>query len=273
MTSLVRVEWLKMRKYNAFWWIMGLTALAYPGITLIFYFVYKNIVDNTNQAAQLAKMAIGNPFTFPEAWHTITYFSSWFIFIPAVVVIMLISNEYSFRTHRQNIIDGWSRKQFITSKLIDVALISLIITILCAVAAFITGMVNEERLIKSTWDQVYYVGLFALQTFSQLTLAFLVGFLVRKAFIALGIFIFYFFPFEPIIINLLREFSHDQGRFFMPLEISDRMIPVPAFLGRIDPEAYQRSLDMIPMHVGMTVILTTLMWGLCYWINSRKDLK
>jgi ABC-2 type transport system permease protein len=59
----------------------------------------------------------------------------------------------------------------------------------------------------------------------------------------------------------------------MPLEISDRMIPVPAFLGRIDPAAYQRSLDMIPMHVGMTVVLTTLMWGLCYWINSRKDLK
>ena len=32
MKTLIYTEWLKMRKYNAFWWIMGITALAYPGI-------------------------------------------------------------------------------------------------------------------------------------------------------------------------------------------------------------------------------------------------
>ena len=42
---------------------------------------------------------------------------------------MFISNEYTFKTHRQNIIDGWSRKQFITSKLMDVLIISLIVTL------------------------------------------------------------------------------------------------------------------------------------------------
>src|SRR4051812_23219652 len=114
MNSLVRVEWLKMRKYNAFWWIIGITALSYPGVNYICYMIYDNITNQPSQASKLAKMAIGNPFSFPEVWHTIAYFSSVFVFIPSVVVIMLITNEYSFKTHRQNIIDGWSRNQFIT---------------------------------------------------------------------------------------------------------------------------------------------------------------
>ena len=57
MTSLIKVEWLKMKKYNAFWWIMGLTALSYPGINYIFYMVYDNITNQPTEASKLAKMA------------------------------------------------------------------------------------------------------------------------------------------------------------------------------------------------------------------------
>ena len=45
MNTLIRTEWLKMRKYNAFWWIMGITALSYPGINYIFYLGYENIIS------------------------------------------------------------------------------------------------------------------------------------------------------------------------------------------------------------------------------------
>ena len=261
-----------MRKYNAFWWIMGITALSYPGINYIFYMAYDNLINNPSQAGQLAKMVIGNPFTFPEVWHTVAYASSIFVFIPAVVIIMFISNEYSFKTHRQNIIDGWSRSQFVSSKLIDVLLISLIITILFIAVALVSGITNQERLIRDTWGMSYYIGLFALQTFAQLSVAFLIGFLVRKAFIALGIFLFYYIIFEPIIVGLLRLKANDIGRY-MPLEISDRIIPVPAFFGKIDINRYDKSIAAIREHVILTVILTVVIWAICYRINNRRDLK
>ena len=261
-----------MRRYNAFWWIMGITALSYPGINYIFYMIYDNIIENPTRAGQLAKMALGNPFSFPEAWHTVAYLSSWFVFIPAVVVIMFITNEYSFKTHRQNIIDGWSRDQFIGSKLIDVIMITLIITVLYSLISFITGTVNQERLLKDTWSQVHYVGLFALQTFSQLSIAFLIGFMVRKAFIALGLFLFYFVVFEPIIVGLLKVYGNDLGRF-MPLEISDRLIPIPAFLAKLDKEGYDKALAAIPQHVLYTIALTTFIWLVCFRVNKKRDLK
>jgi len=272
MTKLLRTEWLKMKKYNAFWWIMGITALSYPGINYIFYMVYDNMTNQPSQASQLVKMAIGNPFTFPEVWHTVAYFSSWFVFIPAVAVIMFITNEYTFKTHRQNIIDGWSRSQFISSKLIDVLITSLLITLLYFIVCVVTGYTNYTWHTTDIWSLSYYTGLFALQTFAQLSIAFLVGFLVRKAFIALGIFLFYYMVFEPIIVGLLKVKAHDIGRY-MPLEISDRIIPWPAFLGKLDKESYAKSLAAIGEHIILTVILTTIIWLLCYRINSRRDLK
>lgn len=272
MTRLIRTEWLKMRKYNAFWWIMGITALSYPGINYIIYMAYDSIIQQKNAAGQLAKVYIGNPFTFPEVWHTVAYFSSLFVFIPAVVIIMFISNEYAFKTHRQNIIDGWSRRQFVTSKLIDVLLISAIITILYSAVSLVMGFANHERLLQDTWGMFYYAGLFALQTFAQLSIAFLVGFLVRKAFMALGVFLFYYIIFEPIIVNLLRIYGNDNGRY-LPLEISDRLIPVPAFIGKIDIDAYNKSLAAIQQHALLTIVLTALIWFICYRINDNRDLK
>ena len=272
MKTLVKVEWLKMRKYNAFWWIMGLTLLAYPGINYIFYTMYQELLNQPSDAAQLAKMAIGNPYAFPDVWHTVAFASSLFTFIPAVVVIMLITNEYSFRTHRQNIIDGWSRAQFITSKLVDVFIITLLLTILYVATVLIAGSASHTRLIRDTWGSSYYASLFFLQTFAQLSIAFLIGFLVRKAFIALGAFLFLFIILDNLLTGLSKYYKAEWGKF-MPLEMTDRMIPVPSFIGRLDPAGHKTAMSEIPLFTILTIVLTILVWLICYRVNNRKDLK
>lgn len=267
--NLLKTEWLKIRNYPAFWGIIGITALSYPGINYIFLHVYQNLTEKKEQAARIAKMLIGNPFAFPEAWHTVAYFSSWFVFIPSVVIIMLITNEYNYRTHRQNVIDGWSRNQFMTAKLIDVILISLLITILYIIVSLVIGLSNNGG--NNIWEFSYYAALFSLQTVAQLSIAFLIGFLVKRAFIALGIFIFYFIILENILVGLAKRYANDIGRF-LPIEISDRLIPVPAFLGKFDKESYDKALVAIGPHILYTIILTGLIWLICFRINSRRDL-
>jgi ABC-2 type transport system permease protein len=271
MTNLLKTEWLKIKNYRAFWWLTAVTALTYPGINYIFYSVYQEILGNKSQMAKMAKMLIGNPFAFPDVWHSVAYFSSWFVFIPAVLVIMFITNEYTFKTHRQNIIDGWSRNEFLTSKLLNVVIISLIIAGIYIGVTVVTGLLNAEDGTADTFSRIHYAGLFVLQTFAQLSVAFLIGFLVRKAFISLGIFIFYFMIFEPILVGFGRVKMNDAFRF-MPLEISDRMIPVPPFLGKIDADSYNKALSQVNTHIILTIILTTLIWAICFRINSRRDL-
>jgi ABC-2 type transport system permease protein len=271
MKNLINTEWLKLRKYRAFWWMTGIIMLSYPGINYIFYQIYQSLLNKPGPTGQMVTMLVGNPFTFPEVWHTVAYASSIFIFIPSLIVIMFITNEYTYKTHRQNIIDGWSRKQFLTAKLIDVALITLLITILFTLVALVIGSVNSTSNTGSMWENSKYIFLFAVQAFSQLSIAFFIAFMARKAFIALGIFLFYFIILEPVIVGLAKWKANDVGKF-MPLEISDRIIPVPAFLGRFDEASYKAALASINQHVVYSIVLAGLVWALCYWLNSKRDL-
>lgn len=272
MLALVRTEWLKIKNYPAFWWMMGIITLTYPGINYMFLKVYEDIVATETAAGKLVKALLGNPFAFPEGWRTMAYFSSIFVFIPAIVVIMLITNEYTYKTNRQNIIDGWSRTQFMTGKLIDVAILSVIVTILFSVVALVIGMANSADSPGEPWKLVYYIGLFALQTFAQLSLAFLVGFLIRKSFIALGVFAFYFVIVEPISSKLIEFKLKSTWHEFLPLEISHKLIPKPAFIERINQQGYEASLKAVKYHIGYTIILLLITWLICYWINNKRDL-
>ena len=129
MSTLLRTEWLKIRKYPAFWLMLVIVALSYPGMNYMLYVEgYKDQLVNKTMGPILRMLP--NPFTFPDAWQTVAFISSLFIFLPAVIVIMFISNEYTYKTHRQNIIDGWSRTDFMVSKLIDVLVISFVATLL-----------------------------------------------------------------------------------------------------------------------------------------------
>ncbi len=273
-TNLLYTEWLKVRRYWAFWGILFLVLIAYPGITYLFYSGYQDVRNTNRQLEVLLKFAIGSPFTFPEVWHTLAYVASFLVFIPGVLVIMLISNEYQYRTQRQNILDGWSRPQFLWAKLLDIATLSLILTVVYTCMVLITGWVSPDIALGGIDVKSYFIGLFALITFNQLTIAFLFGFLFKRAFLALGFFMFYYvFP-ENVLIQLSRWRWHTNGWYhFLPLEVSDRMIPPPPYLARItNPTDYQSMMDAIPLHVGLSIAYTALIWGFCFWLLKRRDL-
>lgn len=269
MLSILKIEWLKIRYYRAFWWVAGIVALAYPAFGYCMVLFYRQVSEQLPPGAK--QMILGNPFGFKEVWHTVAYFSSLFVFIPAIIVIMLITNEYSFKTNRQNIIDGWSRKQFLTGKLMDVCIISVLITLLYAATCVLIGFTNSLPGENTGDSKLYFVGYFLLQTFSQLSIAFLLGMLVRKAFIALAIFIPWFLIFEPMLTGIL-SFAPVTIGHFLPFEISDRMIPPPEFFGKIDPAAYATSMKETGYHFLYTIVFTILLWTGCFRLNARRDL-
>lgn len=275
MQSLIKIEWLKIKKYPAFWWMLIIVALTYPGINYMFHHVYESIINQKNMAGNVAKFLLGNPFSFPDAWHSVAYFSSFFIIVPALLIIMLVSNEYTYKTHRQNIIDGWSRNQFIHAKMIDVFIISFIVTLSFTIVAAIFGFYYSDAVRVTRWaEELQYIPLFFLQIVAQLSWAFLLAFLIKRAFIALGIFVFYSMIIENTIKTYFR-FKEWGVREYLPFEISNRLLPMPNFLGKIDAatnEAYKKTLADINWHVLYTLILTSAIWWLCYAINKKRDL-
>lgn len=275
--NIIRTEWLKLKNYLAFWLLLLATAISYPGINAIVYFGYDESTKPKNQSGQLLKMLLGNPFHFPEVYHTTAYLSSFFTFIPAIVVIMLITNEYQFKTHRQNIIDGWQKQTFIWGKFISVLLISILVSLFFfAVATGIGFIATPDTSAVSLFTKGKYIGLFFLQIFTQLSFAFLLGLLVRKAFIAYGLFIFYGMIVENIAgaffkIKTLKFGGIDYGQF-LPLEISDRLIPIPAFIGRLNEADYKVALAAVDKHIIYSLVFLLLTWILSFYIFKKRDL-
>jgi hypothetical protein len=102
------------------------------------------------------------------------------------------------------------------------------------------------------------------------------GLLVRKAFIAYGLFIFYgmivesmagaFFKFK------IQKFGGVDYGQFLPLEISDRLIPVPAFIGRLDETDYKLALAAVDKHIAYSIVFVFLTWLLSFYIFKKRDL-
>lgn len=274
MFQLLKTEWLKIKKYPAFWWMVGIIAITYPGVNAMFLTIYKETTSSKDMVAQIASALLGNPFAFAEAWHSIAYFSSVFIMIPAVLVIMLINNEYSYKTHRQNIIDGWSRTDFILSKLIDVVIISLVVTIIYIPVTIVFAAIADATTLYKWSFQLQYIPLFFLQTFAQLSIAFITGYFIRKAFLALGVFLFYSVIIENILASYL-EYKQIAIYKYLPFQISDRLIPRPAFSAKFGSNGlakYNELLNAIPLHIVLTILLTTVVWLICFAHNKKRDL-
>lgn len=258
-----------MKGYPAFWWMLGILALSYPGMNYCIYaYGYKDQLNDKTMGMILRFLP--DPFTFPMVWQTVAFISSLFVFLPSIVIIMFITNEYTYKTHRQNVIDGWSRNNFMLSKMIDVIIITVLVTVLYLITAFIIGTVNAGKTNGNSWEGTQYIGLFFLQQFSQLSLAMLIALLVRKAFIALGIFLFYYFPLEPMLVQLVKKKTSSTGEYF-PLELSDRLIPYPRWIIR-DENEWKALVAQSDVHIGYTFILLIVTWVICFWVNARRDL-
>ncbi len=138
MTDLLKTEWLKIKPYRTFWILMTLFVVAVGGINYISFYINTNINKVTNAVG----MGTGNPFAFPNVWLTVAWMSSWVLYIPGFIIIFLITNEYTFKTHRQNIIDGLSRKQFVATKLALAFLLASLSTLIVGLAALVSRNFN-----------------------------------------------------------------------------------------------------------------------------------
>jgi len=103
----------------------------------------------------------------------------------------------------------------------------------------------------------------------------LLGLLIRKAFIAYGIYVFYTFILENILGGLFKlkakKWGADFGHYLL-FEISDRMIPLPPFIGKFNEAENKLAIAAINDHVLYTLILTAAVWAISFYIFKKRDL-
>lgn len=223
MGQLLAIEWMKLKNYRTFWILLCLYIATIFGANYIVYRIQEDFYAK-RQAKGIVQMILGTPYSFPAVWQTTANISSYLLFIPGLIMIITITNEYSYKTHRQNIIDGWTRQQFIVSKIMLAALLSLLSTVVVCIAATLYGSMEGTN--AFSLEGFSYIGLYLLQAMSYIMVAVLMAVFFKRGGLAIGVFFSYALVLEQIIVLLLNKYANFIGRY-MPLETTDMLIPFP----------------------------------------------
>ncbi|RFM26196.1 ABC transporter permease [Deminuibacter soli] len=277
MLHLLKIEWLKVKNYRTFWVLSILFMVSIFGINYIMFNIQNTAhinagtgpVQKPEQAAAadtLIKKVVGSPFDFPEVWQSITYVSGFLLFIPGLLIITSITNEYTYKTHRQNIIDGLSRTQFIFVKMLLTVIIALAATLFVFLTAVGFGLSGGSSF---SFDKIEYVGYFFIQALSYTAFALLTGIVLKRSGVAIGLFFLYSLVLENMLSGLLNHYFNPVGSY-LPLETTDRLIRFPFF--RRVVEQLVKAPPPVSSFLLMSAIYLTLYFFLCKRKLETADL-
>ena len=85
---------------------------------------------------QLAEQGI---FNFPYIWHFNTYIVGLMKIFFAIIIVAMASSEYSYKTLKQNLIDGLSKKEVLYSKVNTMIAFILASTLFTFIISLILG--------------------------------------------------------------------------------------------------------------------------------------
>lgn len=221
MLHLLKIEWLKIRNYRAFW----VFAILYLASIFLLNYIGWYIQQRAFASAPAAEQFMGNAYAFPRVWQTVSWMSSWLLYFPGMIMIMLMTNEFNFKTHRQNVIDGLSRQQFIGVKI----MLAFLLAVLALVLNFITALTFGSLTGGSFGTTgMSFLGYSFLQSLTYLFFALLLAVLFRRSGMAMIIFILYGIIFEWLISSTLTyQLKLTPFSYFLPLQTSDVLIPFP----------------------------------------------
>jgi ABC-type transport system involved in multi-copper enzyme maturation permease subunit len=256
MLQLLKTEWLKVKNYTTFWVLSILYLVSIFGANYIAYLIYDARPKNNNEMT----MVIGSPFNFPDVWHVVSYTSSFLMFMPGLLMIISFTNEYSYKTHRQNIIDGWSRNDFIFVKILLAFVVAAVATFAVFSTALSFGLF--ENAASFTFVKTEFIGFFFIQCLSYCSAALLFSLIFKRSGITIGVYFLYTLILENMLAGFLNRYADNIGRY-LPLETTDNLIGVPVFKAIVNQ--FTASYN-IPMLLTMSAVYLALY----YILSVRK---
>lgn len=224
-------------------------------------------------------------FNFPFIWHFNTWMAAILKIFLAIVIVSMMANEYSYRTLKQNLIDGLSKKEFVLSKFLTVIVYALVSTIFVFIISMILGLIfsdyNEIGIIFS--DMEYLVAYF-IKLVGFFSLCLFLGVLVKRSAFAIGFLVIWWIV--EVILFLLMKFQFfkdtdiaENVTQFFPLSAMSNLIVEPfTRLGAVQSAASQlgeeltKNYDVQLLDLGIVIFWTALFIFWSYAILKKRDL-
>ena len=269
--NLVYTEWLKFKK-NA---VVSLLAMMFVVFMPTSIFIGKEF---KNVPPPLPNNSIF--FEFPSMWSYLGYVGNWLVFFfIGLMVIYMITSEVSYKTMRQNIINGYTRHDFYISKFAATIGLCLIATLMYLVIGFLIGWFHtDDPDLSFAFDNNWAVPRFFLMSLGYCSLGFFIAFLLRRS----GISVMLYLSYVILIEIILRWGVHgkliglkNSSINYYPANSFEDLMPNPLF-------KYAEAIPMKDLEFDFlltygqaaisSVAYIVLFFGLSYYLFLKRDI-
>jgi len=231
--TLFRNETLKLRKRPAMLWTLGMA-------TFVSFMIHWDEFRSARQSPERS-------FALPEAWADMfgDQASVGLIF-GTIALLFLVSSEFSWRTARQNVIDGLSKSEWFVGKtqllLILPPLFLGIYLTLGGILALLSTDVAAATGPLFGFAQLKAIGGLLLAFLGSATLALAISFAVRSVGGAIAIWFFYIAVGENLLAGMLSQLGEwiRPALRFLPWNAMQSLVE-PYY--QYDPAAFERAVQ------------------------------
>ncbi|MCT4699560.1 ABC transporter permease [Tenacibaculum haliotis] len=228
-------------------------------------------------------------FNFPYIWHFNTYMAAIFKFFLLLVIVSMMANEYSYKTLKQNLIDGLSKKEFILSKFYTVIAFAVVSTIFVfAISLILGGIYSDFNELSIIFSDLSYLFAFFIKLVGFFSFGLFLGILIKRSAFAVAAMIVWLII-ESIFKGYLywtfkdlktgTESAVDAIMQFFPLEAMANLIKEPfTRLGAVKSVANQigenftKDYSVGLLNIGIVLIWTTIFIYASYFLLKKRDL-
>lgn len=273
MNRLLKIEWLKLKHYRPFRILIGFYAilLILVGSSISFFLAWLKSKGADFRGFDPTMIPF---YDFPDIWQNLTYIATYFKLLLAFIVIISIANEVDFRTLRQNIIDGMSKKEWLASKLLFLLSLAVGSVFLLFLIGLVNGMIHSHADgWRSMFHSLSFLLTYGFEVFTFLTFALLLTLIIRRAglvIVGLTMYTLAFEPFVALALMNIPEIAH-WGPYIAPY------FPIRAINNLIHIPFPRYILQEIQDYVSFKEVFVVLFWlffnvGMSYWILKKRDL-
>ncbi|WP_242927520.1 ABC transporter permease [Pontibacter vulgaris] len=255
--NLLRIEFRKIFPYRTFWAILGIYTL----LLILIVYASSNITINGQTMGS-------STYQFPGIWQRLTFIASYFNLLLGILIIVLVSDEYSFRTFRQQVIDGLSRTELVKAKFYVVLAIASFSTIfLLALGLYFGLLYSATKGFETVVSQIDFLSYYFVQSVAYMVLALFFCILIRKS----GLAIIAFIAYAKIIEPLLHFGLDDKLDKFLPMKVLSSLTPMP---GQEMLDQLTTPTDMLTPQWAVlpALVYTGLLLLFSYLILKMRDL-
>jgi ABC-2 type transport system permease protein len=223
---LLKIDLKKMTSYRTFWVICGiyfftLIVGAASGMELLK--AISRLVEGFGQSINIKRIPL---YHFPDIWQNLAWSGGLLKMGLAIMVVVSITNEFTYRTIRQNIIDGMSRVEFLLSKVYMNLILSVISMVSLFLIAVVTGLIYSPEInLDYAFTGISFYPAYFLEVFAFLSFALMLGIFVNRSGLTIVLLLFSYLI-ELIIKENLDDYVPALIQFF-PLESIMNLVPMP----------------------------------------------